>query len=82
MTDRVRRVQELRRSNAAQPRPGKRYAGPSADEWKCSCDPQLDGGRPDPLCGVHGGRCGLCGEECVTCARGECDLELCTCPCA
>lgn len=32
--DRVRRVQELRRSSAASPRPGKRYAGPDPAEWE------------------------------------------------
>lgn len=31
--DRVRRVQELRRSNAATPRPGRRPTGPSIEEW-------------------------------------------------
>lgn len=33
MKPNVNRVQELRRSNAAQPIPGKRNPGPSADEW-------------------------------------------------
>lgn len=32
-SDRVKRVQELRRSNAAVPRPGRRPPGPSAEEW-------------------------------------------------
>lgn len=32
-SDRVKRVQELRRSNAAVPRPGRRPTGPSAEEW-------------------------------------------------
>lgn len=31
--ERVRRVQELRRSNAASPRPGRRPAGPDPSEW-------------------------------------------------
>jgi hypothetical protein len=39
----VRRVQELRRSNAAQPIPGKRQDGPSADEWD-DADPIPTGG--------------------------------------
>lgn len=37
--ERVRRVQELRRSSAASPRPGRRPDGPSPEEWDDEEDP-------------------------------------------
>jgi len=43
--DRVTRVQELRRSNAATPVPGRRFDGPEVSEWDAEDDRVDDAGR-------------------------------------
>lgn len=51
----VRRVQELRRSNAAQPRPGKRDEGPAPEEWEELREP--NSAQPCPNCGASLEQC-------------------------
>ena len=47
--ERVRRTQELRRSSAASPRPGRRRGGPAPEEWD-------EAPSDDPYCAAHGVR--------------------------
>jgi len=52
MNDRVRRVQELRRSNAAQPRPGKRRSDetPAWEEWAQMREGEREDDGYSPVC--------------------------------
>jgi hypothetical protein len=66
-TDRVRRVQELRRSNAAVPRPGRRPAGPDPSEWDDEAGAAFAADVRALSCpeGPHTGS----GDVCPTCGR-------------